>query len=221
MKKEAESRKLLLLNGEYMESFMEWFRQYWVYVIVLVAVCIGAAFVFRAAIKAYKRYYARYRKEEAEIKHLVALKEKYGELTAETIENADEEELLEGVALSFQLKLQKFDDMSAEFAKLCDEKKYVYALDVFVSDKSVETFFKENGRELTEIIVPALRAIGLEQAADQAEKIRIMFDETDETTSINKAQIEKAEEYFRNNDILTKIKHKAAEYIKENARKLI
>ncbi|MGN0468817.1 MAG: hypothetical protein ACI4GY_08850 [Acutalibacteraceae bacterium] len=204
-----------------MESFMQWLKQYWIYVIVLVAVCIGAAFVFRAAIKAYKRYYARYRKEEAEIKHLVELKEKFGNLTAETIENADEEELLEGTALSYQLKLQKFDDMSGEFAKLCDEKKYVYALDVFVSDKSLETFFKENGRELTEIIVPAIRAIGLDEAAKQAEKIRIMFDEKDETTSINKAQIENSEKYFNDNDILTKIKHEAAKYIKENAPKLV
>lgn len=204
-----------------MSEFQAWFSQYWRYVIGLVGVCIVAFFVFRAAGRSYKRYYARYRKQEAEVKHLVAMKEKYQLLTEQTIADAPEDELLEGVALSYQLALQKHEDMTSEFNKLADEKKYAYALDVFAQDKSVKTFFKENGRELTEIIVPALEMIGASDTAKKAEKIRLMFDDTDETTSISQEFIAQTEKYVEDNEILTKIKLNAAKYIKENPQSFI
>ncbi len=200
-----------------MENFLNWLTEYKWYAVGLVFVIIVFGFVLRMAAKAYRKHYAHLKKEEAKIKHLVALKEKYKDLSEETILNADEDELLEGVALSYQLVLQKNDDMSAEFEKLCDEKKYVYALDIFVSDKSVRTFFSENGRELTEIIVPALKLIGLFEEAEECEKIRIMFDEKDETTSISEKTIEEVENYLKENNVLTKIKQSSAKYIKENA----
>lgn len=204
-----------------MEGIKDWFSQYWAYAIGLVVVCVAAAFIVSKAVKSYKRYYKNYREQESKIKHLVALKEKYGNLTEDTIKNADENELLEGVALSFQLKLQKSETMDDDFEKLEKEKQYIYALDVLVSDKKLEEFFRQNGRQLTERIVPALKMIGLEKEAAQAEKIRIMFDEKDETTSINKSQIENSEKYFEDNDVLTKIKHEGGKYIKENPQRFV
>lgn len=204
-----------------MENIKEWFVQYKWYAVGLVFVLIVFALVLRMAAKAYKKHYANFRKEEANIKHLLALKEKYKNLTEEAIADGSEDELLEGVALSYQLALQKADDMSARFAELSKEKQYIYALDVFVSDKSVRTFFKENGRELTEIIVPALKLIGLEAEAKEAEKIRIMFDETDETTSMSEKTIETVEAYFTENNVLTKIKQAGAKYIKDNSAEFI
>ena len=204
-----------------MENIKEWFVQYKWYAMGLVFVLIVFAFVLRMAAKAYKKHYANFRKEEANIKHLLALKEKYKNLTEEAIADGSEDELLEGVALSYQLALQKADDMSARFAEFSKEKQYIYALDVFVSDKSVRTFFKENGRELTEIIVPALKLIGLEAEAKEAEKIRIMFDETDETTSMSEKTIETVEAYFTENNVLTKIKQAGAKYIKNNPAEFV
>ena len=92
---------------------------------------------------------------------------------------------------------------------------------VFVSDKSPQIFFRENGRELTEIIIPALELIGLFEEAAEAEKLRIMFDEKDETTSINEKIISDVEEYFDKGDVLTKIKHCGAKYIKKNAEMFV
>lgn len=203
-----------------MNDFMAWFEQYWLYAVGLVIVCVAAFFVFRAAARSYKRYYSRYREQEAEIKRLLALKEKYQTLTKQVIFDAPDGELLEGAALSYQLALQKEDDISEAFSLFSKEKQFVYALDVFTQDKSVRTFFKENGRELTEIIVPALEAIGMSEEAHRAEKIRIMFDETDETTSISENEIEQTEAFFETNDVLTKIKLNAAEYIRKNAESL-
>ena len=156
-----------------MSAASQWFSQYWMYALGLVAAVAVLIVVSRMAVKSYKAYYKRYRSEEQEMKRLLGLKEKYGNLSAEAIESGDENELLEGVALSYQLKLQKCDDMTAEFNKLGDEKKYIYALDVFVSDGNVKTFFGENGKELTGIIVPALHMIGLDEATtEKIEKFR-------------------------------------------------
>ncbi|MCM1364234.1 MAG: hypothetical protein NC122_05140 [Faecalibacterium sp.] len=204
-----------------MQDFQAWMAQYWRYVIGLIGVCIVAFFIFRAAMRSYKRYYKRYHEQEAGIKHLLELKEKYQNLTTDVIADAPDDELLEGVALSYQLVLQKEEDMTAQFNKLPQEKQFIYVLDVFVQDKSVETFFRENGKELTEIIVPALEMLGMDEAAKKAEKVRLMFDENDDTTSISKNLIEQTEKYFEENEILTKIKLNTAKYIKENAEKFI
>lgn len=204
-----------------MEALISWFILYWPYVIGLILVCIAAFFVFRAAVRAYRKYYDRYRSEEEKIKRLTELKNKYAQLTKEAIESSDETELLEGAALSYQLKLQKSDNMEADFAALSKEKQYIYALDVFVQDGSLRTFFKENGSILTEKIVPALDMIGLHEVSEYTEKIRIMFDENDETTSIDNNAIEKIENKFSDGDFLTKIKLSAAEYIKKNTEMFV
>lgn len=201
-----------------MNAVSQWFSQYWMYALGLVAAVAVLAVVLKMAVKAYKSYYKRYRTEEHQIKRLLGLKEKYGVLTEEAIANGDESELLEGVALSFQLRLQKCDDMTAQFNMLNDEKKYIYALDVFVSDANVKTFFSENGKELTEIIVPALHLIGLDETAEKIEILRLMYDEKDETVNFDPKQIEQTQQYIVDNGILTKIKLNGAKYIKENPR---
>ncbi len=204
-----------------MENFLQWLTEYKWYAVGLVFVLVVFALIVRMAAKAYRRHYEDFRKEEANIKHLLELKEKYENLTKEVIMNADDDELLEGTALSYQLVLQKADDMSGEFKKMKKEQQFIYALDVFVSDKSPQIFFRENGRELTEIIIPALELIGLFEEAAEAEKLRIMFDEKDETTSINEKIISDVEEYFDKGDVLTKIKHCGAKYIKKNAEMFV
>lgn len=204
-----------------MNAVAQWFSQYWMYALGLVAAIAVFAVVLRMAVKSYKAYYKRYRAQESEMKKLQALKEHYGELTAQAIENGDATDLLQGVALSYQLKLQKCSDMTAAFNKLNEEKKFVYALDVFVSDGNVKTFFSENGKELTEIIVPAFRLIGLDEAAKQAETIRLMYDVKDETVSYSPSKIQEVQKFFDDNGILTKIKLNAAKYIKDNAESFV
>ena len=199
-----------------MNAVSQWFSQYWMYAFGFILAVAVFAVVLKMAVKAYKSYYKRYRAEEQEMKRLLSLKEKYGTLTVEAIQEGDKNELLEGIALSYQLKLQKCDDMTAEFNKLNDEKKYIYALDVFVSDGNVKTFFSENGKELTGIIVPALRTIGLDETAGKIETLRLMYDEKDETVNFDPKLIEQIQQYMVENDVFTKIKTQGAQYIREN-----
>lgn len=196
----------------------QWFKEYWYLAVIFVAVCVVAAFIFRLAAKSYSAYRTSYKNQEREIKHLIALKEKYVPLTQKAISDSDSLETLEGVALSYQHALQKKDDMEKEFMLLSKEKRYIYILDVFVQEKSVSDFFRENGDILRMEITNALKLIGMTDFAEKIEKIRKMFDSTDEETSLNEGEIEKLQSYVNENAILNTIKLESAQYIKTNSQ---
>lgn len=204
-----------------MDGLISWLKEYPLYAIGLIGVLVVFYFVLRATAKAYSRYYERYRREEAEIKRLVALKEKYSVLTEDVIKSADENELLEGVALSYQLKLQKEEKQEEKFEKLPEEVRYIYALDVFCAEKEIRDFFRENGNILKDIIIPAFTMIGLEEDGNKLLPLKFMYDENDSSTSLDEKKVKAVEAYFENNNILTKIKKKSAEYIKENSSKFV
>lgn len=197
---------------------LEWFKEYWYLALIFVAVCIVAAVIFHFAGKSYRSYRATYRKQEEEIKRLTGLKNKYVPLTPEAIEEGDPAEILEGVALSYQLFLQKQEDMEAEFSLLSKEKRYAYILDVFVQDKSIDEFFRQNGDILKNEITAALELIGLDEFAAKIEGIRKMFDPEDDVTSLDERKIELLQKYAEDKGIYEKIKLSSAEYIKNNSQ---
>ena len=194
----------------------EWFEQYWYLAVIFVVVCIIASVIFYFAGKSYKSYRTSYKNQEAEIKRLTALKERFVPLTEKAILESDSTETLEGTALSYQLFLQKQEDMEKEFALLSEAKRYIYILDVFVQDNSIGDFFRENGDILRMEITKALEFIGMKEFAEKIEKIRKMFDNDDETVSYNESEIEKMQAFIDENEVLTKIKLESAEYIKGN-----
>lgn len=196
----------------------EWFREYWYLALIFVAVCAVAAVIFYFAGKSYKRYRTSYRNQEAEIKRLIALKERYVPLTEKAIADSDSAETLEGVALSYQLFLQKKENMEEEFSLLGKEKRYIYVLDVFVQEKSLQEFFNENGDILRMEITNALLLIGMDDFAKKVEKVRLMYDKADMTTSWNQSVIDSLQTFVEENDILSQIKLKGAEYIKKNSQ---
>lgn len=199
----------------------EWFKNYWYLVIIFVIVCAVTAVIMYFAARAYSRHRRDYRNQEKEIKRLLELKEKYQTLTEDAIMSADENELLEGTALSYQLVLQKIDDNEAAFEEMSDCKKDIYTLDVFVHDASVKTFFSENGDILRKRLVGALERIGMKEFSDEINFIALMFDDKDETVSYSVSEMEKFDEQMLERDILTQIKLKSAVYIKNNCDSFI
>lgn len=194
----------------------EWLSNYGYLLIVLVAVLAVFIVVLNFAARAYSKHMKSYKAEEAEIKRLTALKEKYKSLDENTIKNAPDEEVLEGVTLIYQLFLQKKENMEEEFLRLPKEIQSIYVLDVFVSDGGVKAFFSENTDILRCRIVPALKLIGMNDEAEKVEKIRRMYDETDLEASLSENEIEETDKILLEADILSRIKLQGAEYIKEN-----
>lgn len=194
----------------------EWLSNYGYLLIVLVAVLAVFIVVLNFAARAYSKHMKSYKAEEAEIKRLTALKEKYKSLDENTIKNAPDEEVLEGVTLIYQLFLQKKENVEEEFLRLSKEIQSIYVLDVFVSDGGVKAFFSENADILRCRIVPALKLIGMNDEAEKVEKIRRMYDETDLEASLSEKEIEETDKILLEADILSRIKLQGAEYIKEN-----
>lgn len=194
----------------------EWLSQYGYLILVFFAVLAIFIVVLNFAAKAYSKHMKSFKAEEAEIKRLTALKEKYKDLSEEAISSAPDEELLEGVALIYQLFLQKKDNVEEEFLKLSSEIQSIYVLDVFVADGGVEEFFTANTNILRMRLVPALELIGLNEDAKCLSAISRMYDEDDYEASFSRKKLEDADKFFRDSDILSRIKLNSAKYIKEN-----
>ncbi len=194
----------------------EWINEYGYLLIVLAVVTVVAAVIFYFAARAYSRHQREIKAQKAELDRLIALKEKYKNLTEEAIMSAEISELLEGVALSYQLVLQKQEDIEGEFSKMNEDRKDIYALDVFVQDASSKEFFSQNGDILRKRIVSAFAKIGMTDFASRISDIALMYDKDNETVSYDEKVIDNFDEYIVKNDILTEIKFKAAEYIKNN-----
>ncbi len=194
----------------------EWIDEYGYLLIVLAVVTAVAAVIFYFAAKAYSRHQREIKAQKAELDRLIALKEKYKNLTEEAILTAESSELLEGVALSYQLVLQKQEDIEGEFSRMNEDRKDIYALDVFVQDATAKEFFSQNGDILRKRIVTAFVKIGMTDFASRISDIALMYDKDNETVSYDEKVIDEFDKYIAESDILTEIKFKAAEYIKNN-----
>lgn len=194
----------------------QWFSEHGYLIGVFVLVVIVFIVVLNRAAKAYSKHYNTLNEQKKQLEHMTNLKNKYKNITPEELEKCDDGEILEGFALITQAEMQKSDDMVSYFGTLPLEKKYVYVLDVFVSDAGAEVFFGENGEILTDIIIDALRAIAMEDFASELSEIAKMYNKDDESVSFDKAKIEKFDKYLNESDILTQIKVNSAKYIREN-----
>lgn len=199
----------------------EWFSQYWYLVIVLLIVLAATVFGMVKASDAYKKHNKLFHEEEEKIKRLTELKQKFVPLTKEAIDTGSDQDLLEGVALAYQLKIQKEIDMTAAFEKLPIEVRYIYTLDIFVSEGAVVSgFYRNNGRELKSLIVPAMKAIGENSAAEICGVLYAMFDE-DSEVSVDRALIAETDEKFATVFDAESFKLSAAKYVRVNRDKLI
>ena len=98
---------------------------------------------------------------------------------------------------------------------------WLCTLDVFTSDKTAAAFFKESSALLTSRLLPALSLIGLHEFDTDVQMLVTMFDENDETTSLDPKKIAAADEAFAAGDLLTKIKLQGAEYIKQHPAQFV
>ena len=100
----------------------------WYYWLLLVLMCIAAIFVWQKALKASKARRERLKKEAEIWRRDFELRENYRELSQEIIFSAPTAELLHGVAMNIQIKLENAPNMEKAFNALPLEKKYIYTL---------------------------------------------------------------------------------------------
>lgn len=194
----------------------QWFSEHGYLIGVFALVVIVFIVVLNFAAKAYSKHYNTLNEQKKMLEHMTTLKNKYKNITAEELSSCSEDEILEGFALVYQSEIQKCDDMEAYFSTLPKEKQFVYVLDVFVGDEGSEVFYSQNGEILTDIIIDALKAIGMNDFADKLSEIHKMYDKDDESTSFDREKVENFDKSLNESDVLTQIKVNSAKYIKEN-----
>lgn len=194
----------------------EWFSEYGYLIGVFFVVLVVFVIVLNRAAKAYSSHFNTVNEQKKQLEYLTNLKNKYRNITAEELANCSEEEILEGFALLSQVEMQKSDDMEGYFRTLPKIKQYIYVLDVFVQDESAEIFFSQNGEILTDIILDAVKEIGMNSFADELASIAKMYNKDDESVSFSKKTIENFDKTLNENGILKQIKVNSARYIIEN-----
>ena len=194
----------------------EWFSQYGYLVAVFFVVLVVFVVVLNKAAKAYSKHFNTVNEQKKQLEYMTNLKNKYRNITAEELSECSEEEILEGFALLSQIEMQKSDDMEAFFRTLPKIKQLIYVLDVFVQDESAEIFFSQNGEILTDIIIDAVKEIGMNDFAGELSEIAKMYNKYDESVSFSKQTVENFDKTLNEKDILKDIKVNSARYIKEN-----
>ena len=189
----------------------------WYYWVILLVAIIIAIFAWSKALKAGKERREKMKKEAAIWKRDYELREKFTILTEEKLNSTEETELLHGVAMNIQVKLEKANDMTESFNALPQEKKFVYALEYFDEDakKNLSVFFKNNGEPLISMVPDALNAIGAGKYVEHYATLLPMYD-PDSEVSIDYSVIGKVDEEFAsiyNSDELLRL---AAKYILKN-----
>lgn len=189
----------------------------WYYWVILLVAIIIAIFAWSKALKAGKERREKMKKEAAIWKRDYELREKFTILTEEKLNSTEETELLHGVAMNIQVKLEKANDMTESFNALLQEKKFVYALEYFDEDakKNLSVFFKNNGEPLISMVPDALNAIGAGKYVEHYATLLPMYD-PDSEVSIDYSVIGKVDEEFAsiyNSDELLRL---TAKYILKN-----
>lgn len=192
------------------------------YIVLIIAVTVFAVFGIYKAVTSSAEHNRLYRQEEEKIKRLKFLKDKFSVLTAETVASSEDSDLLEGIALRCQLMLQKKDDMDGAFSVLSLPVQYIYTLDIFVSEVGKPTdFFKNNGKPLTDLLLPALSAIGCENESRLLSPLKEMYDEDREDVSLDREKAALTDKKFEEVYDSSEVKLKAAKYIRDRAEEII
>ncbi len=186
--------------------------------LILAALIIITAVVIFFAGRALSSHNEETKRLLSEIDRMKALKDKYKDLTVQKAENADNRELLDGINAVLQARIEKAENAEAEFSEFNDAQKYMYCLYYFIEDvrQGLSFFFKNNGSELTDILLPALKAVNAEKIYPLTETQFSMFDENNEEVSLDYGLRDETDrkfsEIYSQNELLDGIK----EYIKNN-----
>ncbi len=161
--------------------------EYWYLWAIFVVLCIVTAFVLKKASKALRLHNDDQKRMFDEIERLKTLKTQFQNADGETVRAADPGLLLAGAYAVLQAELERAENPNARFAAMCSARQYVYALSCFLEDteENLTFFFKNNCEPILHLAVDALDAVGAENISEIVRREYAMFDENNETVSLD------------------------------------
>lgn len=195
--------------------------EYWYLWLILAGLVIITAVVIVFAGRSVSAHNEQTKEIMARLERLKEMKDKYKDLTPEKVENADAEELFEGVNAVLQAKIEKADDGDKAFSEFNDEQKIIYTLNCFIPEVSdgLSMFFNEYTSEITDIIVPALTRVGADDLLLLVKSEYEMYDDRNEAVSFDRDTKEKNDSDFADIYSKEKLLKEIKEFIKNNIDK--
>ncbi len=200
---------------------MEFLQNKQLMLFLFIGVCALFVVVLYFAVKSASSHNKTVKAYMAELEELSRLKNKYKGITPEELAAAPDEEVLAGINAVLQSRISKADtdvEALAAFEAFSEEDKMLYTLQIFIEDGTATAFFSKNADMLISRLIPALKMIDMTDFAEMLSDIVKMHDKDDETISYEKDKIVKLDEYVEENEILTEIKLKASQFIKDNLK---
>lgn len=198
-------------------------REFWYLWLILLLMCVLTVFVWRGALKAGSKRSERRRAELERIDRHNRLKKEFSGMTAKTLEDAPDADLLDGVSEYLMDLLDRAEDEMKLFKAFSPERKYVYTLS-FVKDlafgDSVRRYYRECGEVLGEHTAPAFSAIGQPGLAAFFKEATAVYDEKNCSTCADEETIARLEEKFHSLTADFDIDSAVAGYIRANAEKI-
>lgn len=195
--------------------------EYWYLWLILAGLVIITAIVIVFAGRSVSAHNEQTKEIMARLERLKEMKDKYKDLTPEKVENAEAEELFEGVNAVLQAKIEKADDGDKAFSEFNDEQKIIYTLNCFIPEVSdgLSMFFNEYTSEITDIIVPALTRVGADDLLPLVKSEYEMYDDRNEEVSFDRDTKEKNDSDFADIYSKEKLLEEIKEFIKNNIDK--
>ena len=195
--------------------------EYWYLWLILAGLVIITAIVIVFAGRSVSAHNEQTKEIMARLERLKEMKDKYKDLTPEKVENAEAEELFEGVNAVLQAKIEKADDGDKAFSEFNDEQKIIYTLNCFIPEVSdgLSMFFNEYTSEITDIIVPALTRVGADDLLLLVKSEYEMYDDRNEAVSFDRDTKEKNDSDFADIYSKEKLLKEIKEFIKNNIDK--
>lgn len=195
--------------------------EYWYLWLILAGLVIITAVVIVFAGRSVSAHNEQTKEIMTRLERLKEMKDKYKDLTPEKVENAEAEELFEGVNAVLQAKIEKADDGDKAFSEFNDEQKIIYTLNCFIPEVSdgLSMFFNEYTSEITDIIVPALTRICANDLLPLVKTEYEMYDDRNEEVSFDREIKEKTDSDFADIYSKEKLLEEIKEFIKNNIDK--
>lgn len=164
--------------------------EYWYLWLIFVALCVLTGFVLRKASGVLQQRQADKAKVYEEIERMTTLKNQFMHANAAQLEETAPELLLEGLNAVLQARLERTENPEQCFATLSLPQQYIYTIFYFQQDvqAGLSFFFTNNGEPLRALAARALAAVGEETLAHLVEAMYAMFDEANESVSIDATQ---------------------------------
>lgn len=151
------------------------------------------------------------------------LRNEFAILTEKLIAESDETRLFRGVSLGLQKRISDAADMTAEFEKIGEFNRAVYALSFVVEDggEKLSGFFSANGSPLTDEAKNAAEKLFPREAFEIFSKEFAIYDPDDETGSFIESEIAKLDEAFSKVISADDIMKLGGKFIKDNYGKFV